>query len=40
MAYQSLEEVLDYCEARNRKFYEVAMDDDCQKWTVTEEEPR
>ena len=40
MAYQSLEEILDYCEAHNRKFYEAVMDDDCQERTVTEEESR
>ena len=40
MAYQSLEEILDYCEAYNRKFYEAVMDDDCQERTVTEEESR
>lgn len=40
MAYQSLKEILDYCEQNNRKFYEAIMDDDCQERTVTEEESK
>ena len=40
MAYQSLQEILDYCEQNHRKFYEAVMDDDCQERTVTEEESK